>query len=67
MTVKRYTLEADDKGAYVFAHFANGVKSVIEGTRSASGKGVKPKTLASLIKHGMRMAKINDVSFEIKD
>lgn len=63
MKIQRYTLEADAKGAFVYVHF-NGLKSAIDGTRSASGKGVKPKTLESLRKHGIKMAKLNDVSFE---
>lgn len=64
MKVKRYTLEANAKGAFVYAHFDNGTKSAIEGTRSANGKGVKPKTLEGLRTHGIRMAKNNEVSFE---
>ena len=64
MKVKRYTLEANAKGAFVYAHFDNGTKSAIEGTRSAKGNGVNPKTLEGLRKHGIKMAKLNDVAFE---
>ncbi len=64
MTVLKYTLEARQEGAHVYAHLDNGTMIPVEGTRSASGNGVKAKTLEGLRKHGTRLAKYHSVPFE---